>query len=444
MSDQAGNRHASTGDRHASDRHAPTGNGHAPPLEQVLREVVETLAPLERTPCSPGERQAAEWLAQRLRAVGGVDVALEDEPSWGIFAPTAAGLGLVGLLGAALVLTGRRPLGALLAAASFAGIVDEAQNGPRLVRRALRRRRSTVNGGARTGEGTGRATDGHGAGGRGGAAGGGAIDTLVVLAHHDAPQTGFIFDQTLQRRVHQLAPRLVESIRTSPPQWWVGLAGPLCTVAAAVSRRRGPAWAAGAIGALGAAVVIDIWRSQTVQGANDNLSGAAALVALAELLRARSAPGLRVLLVSCGAEETLQDGVRAFIARHRHELAPEHTCFVNLDTIGSSRLVMLEGEGPVWMEEYAGPWLRDLLEKRAGELRIPLQRGFRARASTDSVIPSRRGYAIATLVSLNRWHSLANYHLPSDVPANLDYGTVAQATRLVHALAHSLVARRRL
>jgi hypothetical protein len=33
------------------------------------------------------------------------------------------------------------------------------------------------------------------------------------------------------------------------------------------------------------------------------------------------------------------------------------------------------------------------------------------------------------------WRSLANYHLPSDIPANLDYSTVADATRLVYALA---------
>jgi hypothetical protein len=60
-------------------------------LEATLREVVETLAPIDRTPCSPGEREAAEWLAARLRAVSGVEVVLEDEPSWGIFAPTVAG-----------------------------------------------------------------------------------------------------------------------------------------------------------------------------------------------------------------------------------------------------------------------------------------------------------------------------------------------------------------
>ncbi len=396
-------------------------------LEEVLREVVETLAPLERSPCSPGERQAAEWLAGRLRAVPDVEVALEDEPSWGKFPPTATGLGLLGMAGAALVLARRRGPGALLSAASFAGIVDEAQNGPRLVRRAVRRRRSTVNVVARLGGGE------PAPGERG-------IDTLVVLAHHDAPQTGLIFDQTLQRRLHALAPRLVERMKTSPPQWWIGLAGPLCTMLAALSHRRRPAWAGLVIGAIAGAIVIDIWRSQTVPGANDNLSGAAALVALAELLRERPAPGLRVLLVSCGAEETLQDGVRAFVARHRGELAPARTCFVNLDTVGSSHLAMLEGEGPVWMEEYAGPWLRDLIAERAGGLDISLERGFRARASTDSVIPSRAGYPIATLVSLTDWRSLANYHLPSDIPANLEYATVADAARLVHALARDLVA----
>jgi hypothetical protein len=396
-------------------------------LEGVLREVVETLAVIDRAPCSPGEQQAAEWLSARLRAVAGVDVVLEDESSWGTFPPTATGLGLLGMAGAALVLRGRRALGALLALATLAGIVDEAQNGPRVLRRLVRRRRSTVNVFARAGEQEARERDQSG--------------TLVVLAHHDAPQTGFLFDQTLQRRLYDLAPEVLERVKTPPPQWWVGLAGPLCTVAGAVGPRRGLTRAGILIGAIGTALVADVWRSQTVPGANDNLSGVAALVALAELLRDRPVPGLRVLLVSCGAEETLQDGVRAFLARHRNELAPEHTWFVNLDTVGSPHLVMLEAEGPIWMEPYTGEWLRDLLAAHAERLSIALQRGFRARASTDSVIPSRAGYPTATLVSITDWRSPANYHLPSDIPANLNYDTVADATELVYELARALAGR---
>jgi hypothetical protein len=392
-------------------------------LEGVLREVVETLAVLDRAPCSPGERQAAEWLCDRLCAVDGVHAVLEDEPSWGAFPPTATGLGLLGALGAVLVLRGRRVSGALLAAVTLAGILDEAQNGPRVLRRLVRRRRATVNMVARTGDWV---------------AGPAWTGTLVVLAHHDAPQTGVLFDQTLQRRLHELAPGVLARAKTSPPQWWIGLAGPICTIGAALGRRPCPARVGFALGMLGAALVADVWRSPTVPGANDNLSGVAALVALAELLREHPVPGVRVLLVSCGAEETLQDGVRAFMARHRDELGPERTWFVNLDTVGSPHLVMLEGEGPVWMEDYAGAWLRDLIVTRAQTLDIELERGCRARASTDSVIPSRAGYPIATLVSMTDWRTLANYHLPSDVPANLDYGTVADATRLVYDVAHAL------
>jgi Zn-dependent M28 family amino/carboxypeptidase len=330
---------------------------------------------------------------------------------------------------AGLVLAGRRKAGLLLTAAGLAGVLDEAQNGPRVLRRLVRRRRTTVNVVARVGQ-----ADGEGPG----SAAQDGNPTLVVLAHHDAAQTGVLFDQTLQRRLYELAPEVLGRMKTPVPQWWIGLAGPLCTIAAALGNRRGLARAGLLIGAAGSALVADVWRSRTVPGANDNLSAVAALVALAELLRERPLPGLRVLLVSCGAEETLQDGVRAMMARHRHELAPESTWFVNLDTVGSPHLAMLEAEGPIWMEHYTEPWLRDLVADCAERLEIPLERGFRARASTDSIIPSRAGYPIATLISLTDWRSPANYHLPSDVPENLDYDTIADATRLVHELAGTL------
>ena len=393
-------------------------------LEALLREVVETLAPLDRTPCSPGEREAAEWLAERMRRMPGVHVELEDEDSWGTFPPTSTGLGLLGLVGALSVLRGRRATGGLMALGAFAGIVDEAHNGPRVLRRLVRRRRRTVNVIA--------AVDSADEATRQ------AQSTLVVHAHHDAPQTGALFDQTLQRRLYERAPQVIERFKTPLPQWWIGLGGCLATVAGALSARRGFARVGAVVGLLGTAAVADIWRSETVQGANDNLSGAAALVALAQALREHPVPGVRVLLVSCGAEETLQDGVRAYVARNRGELDPARTAFVNLDTVGSPHLVLLEAEGPVKMEEYAGPWLRDLIAERAQRLGVSLQRGFRARASTDSVITSRAGYATAALVSVTDWRSPANYHLPSDVPANLDYATVADAVRLVLDVAHAL------
>jgi len=389
----------------------------------TLREVVEALAPLDRTPCSPGERAAADWLVERLRAAGCGQVELEHEPCWGTFAPTSAGLGALGVFASLLGLSGRRRAAAVLGLLATAGVIDEAQNGPRVVRRAVRRRRSTVNVVARAGDPR-------------------AERTLVVLAHHDAAQTGAMFDQTLQRRVWEVAPWLIEGRKTSLPQWWLSPGAYLLSLAGGLTGHRGLQAAGLGVGALGTALTADIARSPTVPGANDNLSACALIVALAEMLRERPVEGLAVWLVSAGAEETLQDGVRGFMARHGSELAPERTFFLVPDTVGSPNLAMVEAEGPMWMEDYPGPEFRDLIASCAREARVELERGLRARASTDSIIPSRAGYPTAALTSLTAWRALANYHLPSDTPENLDYGTVAAATRLADTLARALAAGR--
>ena len=46
--------------------------------EATLREVVEALAPIERLAGTEGEREAAEWIAERLEAAG-VEARVEEE-----------------------------------------------------------------------------------------------------------------------------------------------------------------------------------------------------------------------------------------------------------------------------------------------------------------------------------------------------------------------------
>ena len=90
---------------------------------------------------------------------------------------------------------------------------------------------------------------------------------------------------------------------------------------------------------------------------------------------------------------------------------------------------MLEGEGPMVMEDYFDRGLRDLCARVADREGIPMRRGMRARSSTDSVIPSRMGIPTACFASLNRHKGLSNYHLPSDTPDRLHYKTVALRSR---------------
>lgn len=391
-----------------------------PDVHPAFREVIEYLAALERGAGSDGEAQAALWLATRLREAG-CEVEIEQAEfrdgyarPIGVLSAAAAAAGLLGLTGRA------RALSALVAGAAAVAIADDVSNGPRLVRRltTIRRTQNVV------------AVAGDHA----------AERTLVVLAHHDAAPTGIIFDGRLQELIAKQVPGLIERIDTSVPLWWPVVAGPAAIALGTVRRRRSVGLiAAGTVIALvSAASFADIARSPIVPGANDNLTAVAVLVGLAERLQREPIRGLRVLLVSCGAEEVIQGGINSFGARHFPELDRDRTWMLNLDTVGSPHLIMLEGEGPLVMEDYFGRSFRDLIARVAHDLAVPLRRGMRSRSSTDAVIPSRAGFPTATLASINRYKALSNYHLMSDVPENVDYRTVAQALRVTEGVAREL------
>ena len=236
--------------------------------------------------------------------------------------------------------------------------------------------------------------------------------TLVVLAHHDAARTGMIFDPRFQAWLAHEFPGLIERLDTSFPLWWLVLAGPASVTLGAALRRRWLTAAGAAIAALTTATMADIHASPVVPGANDNLSAVSVLVALAERLREEPVRGLRVMLVSCGAEEVIQGGINSFAQRHFPTLPPDRTWFLTLDTVGSPILAMCEGEGPVIMEDYYDRRFRDLIARVADTTGAPLRRGMRARNSTDAVIPSHARYPTALLVSIDRHKALSNYHLP--------------------------------
>ena len=392
------------------------------PAEPVLREVVGALEGIERLAGSEGERQAAEWIAARLEAAGAratVDEETFRDGFAGMLGKLAAAASVAG---GGVAATGRfRAAGAAVGAGVAALIADDISNGFRPWRKAVMPEKTTTNVVAEIGDAN-------------------AERTLVVLGHHDAARSGQVFDPTVQRLLGERFPGIVERIDTSLPQWWGLLAGPLMVAAGSASGRRSLTAAGAVASAVGAALMEDIQRSEIVPGANDNLSSIAVMVALAEALRERPTPGLRVILASCGAEEVLQGGIYGFCDRHLSRLDRERTWVLNLDTVGSPGLVLLEGEGPVIMEDFFDVTWRDLIARVADREGIPMRRGMRARASTDTVIPSRMGYPTACLVSVNRYKALANYHQPTDTSENLSWATVASAADLAEALARELAA----
>jgi hypothetical protein len=393
------------------------------PDPALLRDVVERLAGIARLPASAGEREAAGIVLGMLTDRG-CEARVEEVRAYRSYAYPIGGL--CALSAAAALAAGggglvRRGVGVLGGAVAALGIADDITGGPMLWRRNFVRAGTATNVVAGTGDRD-------------------ADRTLVVLAHHDAAPSGLVFRQGATRWLADRYPDLVERMTSNPPLWWPVVAGPVMVALGSGANRRALRRAGLVASLLSLAAMADIGSRSAVPGANDNLSGVSVLVAVAAALRERPLRGLRVLLVSAGAEEALQEGIRGFAARHFPQLPTDRTWFLTVDTVGSGRLVLLEGEGPLRMRNYEQAF-KDVVADVAAQRAIPLLRGLRSRNSTDGAVPNKYGYPVATLVSVDGQKLIPHYHLDSDLPEHVDYHCVADAAELVTAVARRLADR---
>jgi hypothetical protein len=394
------------------------------PDEAWLRDLVETVASIHRPTASHGERVAAEWVAERLRELGATGARVELEQVHGTFWwPLGLAAGAAMLAGVA-TLRGRPGLGAALAGAAGAAALDDLPPGSRTLRSWLPQRQATTVVGEMGPAGADRT----------GAAS--ADRTVVLVAHHDAAHAGLIYHPAIPELVFGRLPWLIERSNTSPPLMAPAVAVPALVGAGALSGRRGLTKAGMALAVASAAALADIALRDAVPGANDNATGVAALLALARSLDLRPTERVRVMFVST-SEEALCEGMHSFCRRHLPDLPPERTFFLVLDTLGSPHLLVLRGEGMIRMREYP-PRSLALLDGLAEELGIELFPNLRLRNATDGIIPLASGYECAALCSCTDLKQPANYHWPTDVPDNVDYGTLADAVRLSEAVVRRL------
>jgi len=384
----------------------------APPTH-VLHEIVETLSPLRRNPGSQGEREAAEWIARRLREAG-ADARIEaEEVASTFYLPVGVHSALSAAAGAASLLGARR-LGALAGAAVAAGLWEDLTGGSRRPLRRLLPKATVRNVVAEAGDRD-------------------AARTLVLVAHHDAARTSFIFDDTLPRALIDHFPAVVDRLDRWPPLMGLVFLAPALVAAGSLAGRRGMVATGTAMSAASAAVMADMGTNEVVPGANDNLSAVAVLVRIAEALRDDPVENVRVLLVSTGAEEANQEGMLAFARRHFAELPKETTTFLALEMLGSGELVVVEGEGFLRMYNYPEPF-RDELAAAAADAGVHVRRGLRTTYASDALIPRRAGYQCGMLCSVNEYLLPREYHKPTDTPDRLDWDCVADGARLVEAL----------
>lgn len=388
------------------------GNG-----TQSRRSAIERLAAIDRSSCSKGEHEAAEWIAAALNELG-AEATVERERVHGTYWWPLGITSALGIVAERAARRGARAFAAAIAGGAAAGVTDELAAGPRVLRRLLPKQ-ITANVVARAGDPS-------------------AARTLVVVAHHDAAHTSVFFDPRITAHVGFRSEQGPDNPTQLPPVMApIAIAPGLVALGSIAGARRltrlGALMCAGII-----ASFVEIALRRTVPGANDNLTGVATLLGLAHALKERPVTGLQVLLVSTGAEESLMEGMRAFATRHLAGMRVELTHVLCVDTVGSPYLVLAEAEGMLRLRRYDDDFNR-LISACADEAGIALHRGFRMRLGTDGLVALRHGFSAAMLTSVNERGALSNYHWPTDTPDRVDYArledTVSLCERVIRRLA---------
>ena len=379
-----------------------------------LRTRLEELERIDRPSASPGELEAARWMSRQYAELG-AEARIETETVhgtywWPIGIGTAAGV-----LGGIAALAGKRKTAAALGAFGTAAIATDFPPRSRPLRKFLPKN-ETSNVICELGDPE-------------------AERTVVLVSHHDAAHSGFIFHPGIPKLVTKTG--LFKVKDTSPMLMAPVIGGPLLAAVAGLTGNRHIARTALALSAGSTAAMADIGIRDVVPGANDNGTAVIALLDLARRFIADPPEGLRIILLSAGAEESFSEGMKAFGERHFPGLPKDRTFFINLDTVGSPHLTVLRGEGFLEMFEY-DPAALELADRTSEELGIELVPNLRIRNGTDGLEPLAAGYPTVSICSCTEHKQPANYHWPNDLAENVDFGTVVEATDLVEGMVRRL------
>ncbi|MGC8874843.1 MAG: M28 family metallopeptidase [Chloroflexia bacterium] len=165
-----------------------------------------------------------------------------------------------------------------------------------------------------------------------------------------------------------------------------------------------------------------------VPGANDNASGVAVLLRLAEELTDLEQTAL--WFVATGCKESGAHGMRHFL---RHYPFPKQEAFiVNLDHVGRGELRIITAEGMLWPHR-ADPLLLDLARQSSPKMAF---RPFRAMV-TDAQVSLVRGYRSISLMALEGGLP-ADWHWPTDTAVRIYPEVLERATQIAVGIARQV------
>jgi Peptidase family M28 len=192
---------------------------------------------------------------------------------------------------------------------------------------------------------------------------------LLLVAHYDTGRGGFANDDAARMRLAAIGQLLRRPVSPLGPFFWSLVAVLVCCLARLADLSG--TWLSviqfvpTVVLIVSVPLLLDIALSAYQQGENDNASGVALALRLAE----RADPerfGVHVVLT--GSQKAFAQGMRAFLRRHRNELTPERTVVLNLDEVGDGepRYTRREGSLPSLRSHPQLVRLCDAIAERTG------------------------------------------------------------------------------
>ena len=383
-----------------------------PWLADELHAVVDELAAFERPSASDGERRAAEWIAARMREHGHATRVEVERAHGGYWWPLGLLNGVMALAGLTIRRFQRsRPLRLLAAAlgvGAAAAIWDDVGGGRLWFRRAALPHRNTFNVVAEAGDPDG-------------------AETIVVVAHHDAAHSGLVFHPALPRLYAERFPAQHERAQQTVPIMYATWLGPVMVALGSLLGRAGLV-RAGTLLAGCAAGAMARHRLERGRARRERQPQRGRRAAWRSGACCPSARRPACACCSCPPARRSRSwracrASSAATARRSTATARRSLC---LECVGSPTLTLVEAEGMLRMRHYSEA-ARERLAAAAAALDVALARGLRTVARDRRADRAARGYAAATLASIDETKFPANYHWSSDTPENLDWDTMQRA-----------------
>lgn len=188
--------------------------------------------------------------------------------------------------------------------------------------------------------------------------------------------------------------------------------------------------------AISLVLMVEWSNADFVAGANDNATGVAVLLTVAEEVNRKEKDdryeNMDIWFLSTGCEETGLGGSFAFLEKYSKSLKNKPTSVIVLDGFGKGVIHYLLKDGLLKKVNYSPEIIKLCGELIAEE--FSEARSIKSNAFTDGVAFASYGFPTIALVCVDFNFLISSYHWFTDVPENIDYEALNRAKHFVEAL----------